>query len=88
MTNKVKPIPDGYYTVTPYLICKGAASAIDFYKKAFGATEMLRIANPSDGKVDGSVTDPYGHHWHLSTHVEDIPLEELRRRSAAIFEKK
>ena len=35
----VKPIPEGYHSVTPYLIIKGAADAIEFYKKAFGATE-------------------------------------------------
>src|SRR5215813_430585 len=43
MTNKVRPIPEGYHTVTPYLIIKGAAAAIDFYKKAFGATEIMRF---------------------------------------------
>jgi PhnB protein len=46
----VKPIPDGYYTVTPYLIVKGAAAALDYYKKAFGATELMRFADPS-GKI-------------------------------------
>jgi len=45
-----KPIPDGYRTATPYLIIKGAAEAIEFYKRAFGATEMLRMADPQ-GKV-------------------------------------
>ena len=39
----VKPIPDGYHTVTPYLIVNDAAKAIEFYKQAFGATEMLRF---------------------------------------------
>ena len=47
--SKVKPIPEGYHTVTPYLCCKDAAAAIDFYKKAFGATEVMRIDN--EGKV-------------------------------------
>ena len=46
----VKPIPAGYHTVTPYLIIKGAARAIEFYKKAFGATELLRLEGP-DGKI-------------------------------------
>ena len=48
--SKAKPIPDGYHTATPYLIIKDAASAIEFYKKAFGATELLRMAR-ADGKV-------------------------------------
>lgn len=43
----VKPIPEGYHTVTPYLIVKNAARAIEFYKKAFGATELMRMAEPS-----------------------------------------
>src|SRR5574342_862107 len=46
----VKPIPDGYHTITPYLYIKGAASAIDFYKKAFGAEEIMRFGGP-DGKI-------------------------------------
>jgi PhnB protein len=45
-----KPIPDGYRTATPYLIVKGAADAIEFYKRAFGATELLRMADPK-GRV-------------------------------------
>jgi PhnB protein len=45
-----KPIPDGYRTATPYLIVKGAAEAIEFYKRAFGATELLRMADPK-GRV-------------------------------------
>ena len=47
---KVKPIPDGYRNVTPYLIIDGAAKAIDFYKKVFGAKERTRYPMP-DGKV-------------------------------------
>jgi PhnB protein len=43
----VKPIPDGYYTATPYLIVKDAANAMEFYKKAFGATELMRLSEPS-----------------------------------------
>ncbi len=41
-----KPIPDGYHTVTPYLIINGASDAIDFYKRAFGATEIMRMPDP------------------------------------------
>jgi PhnB protein len=147
----VKPIPDGYHSVTPYLIIKGAADAIEFYKKAFGATELLRMPQP-DGKIGhaeikigdspvmladefpemghkspktlggspvslmiyvddvdavfsralaegaksdrplenkfygdrtGSLTDPFGHLWHIATHVEDVSEEEMQRRAAA-----
>src|ERR1700690_2745535 len=43
----IKPIPEGYSTVTPYLFIKGAASAIDYYKKVFGAQEIMRLAGPN-----------------------------------------
>jgi PhnB protein len=50
MANKAKPIPEGYHTVTPYLLIDGAAAALDFYKKAFGAKELFRFPMP-DGKI-------------------------------------
>ncbi len=46
----IKPIPDGMYTVTPHLVCAGAAEAIEFYKKAFNAVDMGRLAGPQ-GKL-------------------------------------
>jgi len=151
MPNKVKPIPDGYHAVTPYLSVKGASEAIEFYKKAFGAMETMRFAQP-DGRVGhaelqigdskvmladevpdmdflgpqarggspvhlhlyvedvdgmfkralsagarevrpvqdqfygdrlGTVADPFGHVWHVSTHKEDLSMEELKKRAAA-----
>lgn len=48
--SKVSYIPKDYNTITPYLIIKGAAQAIEYYKKVFGATEMVRMNGP-DGKV-------------------------------------
>ena len=147
----VKPIPEGYHSVTPYLIIKGAAAAIEFYQKAFGAVESFRFPSP-DGKIGhaeikigdspimladeypdmgykgpqalggspvslmiyvedvdtifnqavaagaaikealqdkfygdrlGTVTDPFGHTWHVSTHKEDVSLEEMQRRAKA-----
>jgi PhnB protein len=45
-----KPIPEGYHAVTPYLCVDDAAQAIDYYKKAFGANETVRMAGP-DGKI-------------------------------------
>lgn len=148
----VKPIPDGYHTATPYLVVKGAADAIEFYKRAFDATELFRVPGP-DGAVmhaeikigdsiimladefpqmnalspktiggspvslmlylpnvdevfartiaagakelrplqnqfygdrSGTVEDPFGHKWTISTHVEDVSPEELQRRMAAM----
>src|SRR5881628_1170291 len=47
---KVKPIPEDMHSITPHLVCAGAASAIEFYKKAFGATEKGRLPGP-DGRL-------------------------------------
>jgi len=148
----VKPIPDGYHSVTPYMIVKGAAKAIDFYKNAFGATELMRFPGPNNtvmhaeikigdsvvmladehesgpyrspiavggtpislmvyvedvdtvfnqavslgakstrevedqfyGDRSGNLTDPFGHVWHIATHIEDVAPEELRKRAAAV----
>src|SRR5271154_3718808 len=44
---KVNYIPKGYHTVTPYLIIKGAAKAIEYYKNVFGATEIMRMNGPN-----------------------------------------
>ena len=144
----MQAIPEGYHTVTPYLIIKGCADALEFYKKAFQAEETMRMMTP-DGRVghaevkigtsrvmmadehpemgalspqtlggsairmhlyvenadqvvadalaagaalkrpvenqfygdrSGAVEDPWGHHWHVSTHVEDVSEEEMMRR--------
>jgi PhnB protein len=50
MPEKVNPIPEGYHSVTPYIVVDGAARAIEFYKQVFGATELFRMDGP-DGKV-------------------------------------
>jgi PhnB protein len=149
---KVKAIPDGYHSVTPYLIIDGAARALDFYKRAFDAKELMRIPSPGDkighaeikigdsvimladehpemdargpghfggspvsimvyledvdkqfrqaiaagatetrpvtdqfyGDRSGTLKDPFGHNWHLSTHKEDVSMEEMNRRMAAL----
>ncbi len=48
--SSANPIPEGFHTVTPHLVVRGAADAIEFYKKAFGAEEIVRLAAP-DGKM-------------------------------------
>jgi len=62
MTSTIKPIPDGYHTATPYLIISNAAQAIDFYKEAFGAMELMRLASP-DGKL-----------MHAEIRIGDSPI--------------
>lgn len=151
MKGNVKPIPEGHHTVTPRMFVRGAAEAIEFYKKAFGATELERSADPS-GKIvnadirigdsiislaeespewgnhsprslggattiitlnvedadavwnraisagarvifqledqfygyrQGRLEDPFGHLWIISTHIEEVSLEEMNRRMEA-----
>lgn len=50
MIKKIDILPPGYHTVTPYLIIRDATSAIEFYKKVFDATEIMRMTMP-DGKI-------------------------------------
>lgn len=50
MPQAVKPIPDGYHTITPYLYISGAAKALEFYARAFGAQELFRMPTP-EGKI-------------------------------------
>ncbi|HLP76559.1 MAG TPA: VOC family protein [Candidatus Paceibacterota bacterium] len=52
MSQKIQPVPEGFHSVTPYLTIKGAAQAIEFYKRAFAAQERLRMPGP-DGKTVG-----------------------------------
>lgn len=149
----VKPVPDGYHAVTAYLTCNDCAEALAFYKKAFGATEMLRLDTP-DGKIghaelmigdspvmfadeieeagnqspstlggspvtmmiytedcdamfataiaagatevrpvedqfygdrSGTVKDPYGHVWTISTHIEDLTQEQVETRMKELY---
>ena len=62
MTRPAKPIPDGFHTATPYLIVKGATRAIEFYKQALGATELMRASAP-----DGTVR-------HAEIRIGDSPI--------------
>ncbi|HEX3863838.1 MAG TPA: VOC family protein [Stellaceae bacterium] len=151
----VKPIPDGYRTLTPYLIVADGAGAIRFYQTAFGASERMRLTAPTGrighaelqigdcvvmladeypdhgarspasyggspvtlhlyvedvdavvataiaagatltrpvqdmfyGDRSGTVTDPFGHVWHVATHIEDVPPDEIDRRAAEAMQK-
>lgn len=50
MPNAVRPIPEGYHSITPQITCRDAAKAIEFYKNVFGAQELSRMPDPS-GKI-------------------------------------
>jgi PhnB protein len=83
----VTPIPEGYHTVTPYLAVEDAAEAIEYYKKAFGAKERVRM-NAPDGKIGHAeleigdslvmLSDP-------SPQASTKPPKELGGTSASIF---
>lgn len=62
MNQAVRPIPEGYRTVTPHLVCENAPDAIEFYKKAFGAVEIARLPGP-DGKI-----------MHAELRIGDSPI--------------
>lgn len=153
---KVLAVPKGYHSITPYLIINNAAEAIDFYKEAFGAKEVMRMEHPSgkighaelkigDAKImladeypemdarspqayggspvgihlyiknvdtivekavaagarvirpvqnmfygdrSGALEDPYGHKWHVSTHIEDVSTAKMKKRAAELFGEK
>jgi PhnB protein len=83
----VKPIPEGYHTVTPYLAVDDAAAAIEYYKKAFGAKERVRM-NAPDGKIGHAeleigdslvmLSDPF-------PQASTKPPKELGGTSASVF---
>jgi PhnB protein len=60
--SQVNPIPDGFHSLAPYIVCKGAGDAIEFYKKAFGAEEQFRLNGPNDSVV------------HCCLRIGDSPL--------------
>ena len=48
---------------------------------------MRPVADQFYGDRAGGVEDPYGHYWHIATHIEDVPPDEMKRRSEALFPK-
>lgn len=81
MKPKVKAVPDGYETATPYLVVKGAAKAIDFYKAAFGAQEFVRLDGP-DGRI--AHADLLIGTSHLM--LADIPAKgDVKGTSSSVF---
>ena len=82
MASKVKPIPEGYHTATPYLILKDAAKAIEFYKRAFGAAELMRFPEQKVSIAclcNLATTNPTG----LAQQVADIYLAEAIKAAQA-----
>jgi PhnB protein len=76
---KVQPIPAGYSAVTPYLSIRGAAQAIEFYKKAFGAKEIMRVPGP-DGKLGHAEISIGGSRIMLSDEYESMAFFSPKSR--------
>ena len=53
--NPVNPIPEGFHSLSPHLVCKDAAKAIDFYRQAFGAEEVFRLTAPDGALIHASL---------------------------------
>jgi PhnB protein len=82
-----KPIPEGYHTVSPYLAVDDAAEAIDYYKRAFGAEETLRMEAPG-GKIGHAELEIGDSHVMLSDpfpQASTKPPKELGGTSASVF---
>jgi PhnB protein len=88
----VKPIPEGYHTLTTYLTVVGGTTAGVFMyvedvdavvKQAVdaGVTVKLELADQFWGDRFGTVADPFGHVWSIATHVEDVPPAEMAERA-------
>ncbi len=73
----VNPIPENYHSVTPYLSIKGAAKALEFYKQAFNATEMLRLAAPS-GEIAHAEIIIGNSHIMLADQCKESPIPSPR----------
>ena len=70
MNAPVSPVPAGYHSVTPYLLIKGASDAVEFYKKAFGATEVLRLQDPEGRISHGEICIGNSHVMLADEHPE------------------
>ena len=71
MSTTTSAAPHGFATVTPYLTCAGAGEAIEFYRKAFGASEVMRLERPG-GKIMHACLAIYGLHIFLSDEFPDF----------------
>ena len=78
---KVSPIPKGYHSVTPYLSVRGGAAAIEFYKKAFGAKEIMRMPGPR-GNVGHAEIEIGGSRIMLADEYPKIDFRALLRAAA------
>lgn len=80
----VPPIPDGYHSLTPYLVCKGATAAIEFYTKAFNAVEIMRLDMP--GGMIGHAEMKIGNsHLMLADECDEVSAPPVHGNSGTGF---
>lgn len=83
----VRPVPDGFHTITPYLTVTDANGLLDFIKRAFNAKEhhVMRGPDGSVGHADLVIGDSHAMlgQWWMATHVEDVANEEMDKRMKA-----
>ena len=87
LKNKVQAVPAGYHTATPYLCIQGAAAAIDFYKRAFGAKEIYRMPGPDNKIMHAEITIGDSHIMlsDESPATETKSPQTLKGTAASIF---
>ena len=85
MKNKVKPVPDGYHTATPYLTIRGTAAAIDFYKQAFGAKELFRMPGENGKIMHAEITIGDSHIMLGDESVEAKAPQSLNGTVSSVF---
>jgi len=77
MPNQVKPVPEGYRTMTPNLVCPNAAQAIEFYKAAFGATELRRAPGPN-GEIMHAELKLGDSNFFINDSINKTPVQNFR----------
>jgi PhnB protein len=84
----VKPVPEGYQAITPYLLY--VTNVDEVFKRAVdaGAKPLRPVTDQFYGDRMGTLEDPFGHVWTIGTHVEDVTPEEMRRRSEQMMKQK
>jgi PhnB protein len=84
MSEQVKPVPDNFRTITPNLVCRDAAQAIEFYKSVFGATEIARVLGPG-GKIMHAALQIGDSRFFLNDAMGKLPSEPEAGASNPMF---
>ena len=80
-----KAIPAEHDALIPHLVCERCGDAIEFYKKAFGATVRMPPMDMFWGDRYGMVVDPFGHQWSIATHQRDLTPQQIEKNMKEAF---